>query len=553
VVNNQHCRTNILERLGVIGWGAYERAIEAFLLLGGSMLMVGSHGEGKSMLAKKLGVALGVSMATYDASKSVWEDIIGFPDPARLMNLELRKDCIGIPRIETPTSIWGKRLLLVDEINRATPEIQSKWLEVILNQTMMGEPTGCKWIISAMNPGYAGTNPLDLALASRYMFFLNAPMGIKMDKPLISKVLELENPEETPAIMTWKTADYESMEVSDEYEAVSIETISQFNEASLVLRSMLGLAANYLPEIQDHWNQSVDEYIITVTKSILSETGMPTDLRRLRMMKNALIAFIALEVPVYGTQPLLIDSNNVKTLASDLLLMSYPVIAGLDGPTREVLTTAHALAESRLEDRKSPRYLIGFEENPIRKLKMLFEFEERDSIITYKTITEVLIPNDAKSRVRDKSHVPFTLAMTLLSAYKAGLWLDNQSMSIINTAISHFNELNTHLGIFYAQPNIANVLEILEWANSGTYAERLSKYTALRINCANSKLDGNSNSVKELLTLVKASQKRIYEFMNSAYKMLLEVTPKANAVIFDLTDNNWKNLNEEYNDDEEIE
>ena len=531
VLFDQDTRSNILERLGVIGWDSYERAIEAFLLLGGSILMVGPHGEGKTMLAKKLGKALGVPMATYDASKSVWEDIMGFPDPAKLMNLELRKDYVGIPRISTPTTIHGKRLILVDEINRATPEMQSKWLEVILNQTVMGEATGAKWIISAMNPGYAGTNPLDLALASRYMFFLNAPMGVRMEPAAITRVLELENPEETPAIMTWNKARTFDLEVSDEYAPLSFESQARFDEAARVLKSILVVASDVMPVIREHWNDSVNEYIVAVAKNLLSEASVPTDLRRLRMMKNALLAFLALEAPVSGNRSLLLNSERVKELAHDLLLISYPVIAGLEGPTRAQLDTAHQVASTLLEDRKSPMFMIGYEADPIRKLRLLFEFKERDYVFTYKILNDLLRPDKDKPSDSSPAYAPFALAMALLSAYREGLVLDTQCLSIIHGAISDFlppqKAYLMNETALEKESDLATCTEFVKWVNSGKYNERLAKYIACVSNLSLHAHD--KASLRRMMASVRSMAPSIQSFLDEAYKMLIEVIPIANA------------------------
>ena len=439
-------KDNILEGLGIIGWESYERAIEAFLLIGGSILLVGTHGASKSRLAKRLGEALGVSMAKYDASKSVWEDIIGFPDPAKLMNLEYRKENSGLPRIETPTSIWNKRLLLVDEINRSSAELQSKWLEVILDQTVMGESTGTKWILSAMNPGYAGTNPLDLALVSRYMFFIQAPLGVKMSNEELLNIMELENPDEYPALMTWKegvaeksdTSSVPSVKVSDDMLSVSQKSIDKFVETSNKLKAILIVAADSYEEVNSRWSNSVNEYVISVAKHLLNEAKFSTDLRRVRMIKNAIIASIALEVPVKGVTPDSISSSAIQSLALQILYMSYPTIALIDGPSREQLHMAHMASVDLLEDRSSPLYKIFQEVNPITKLGLLFNYEDRDPILTYKVLNEVLD--------NTQGNIAYNVAYSLLDAYRHGLDLDMQAVTIICGRITELLD-NSHTHI----------------------------------------------------------------------------------------------------------
>jgi MoxR-like ATPase len=67
--------------------------------------------------------------------------------------------------VPSPVTIWDKELVLIDELNRAVPELQSKWLEIIRSRKIMGFQTQVKWVWAAMNPmSYSATNALDAAL-----------------------------------------------------------------------------------------------------------------------------------------------------------------------------------------------------------------------------------------------------------------------------------------------------------------------------------------------------------------------------------------------------
>ncbi len=94
---------SILEEYGIFGYESISKPILTSLVSTDPILFVGEHGTGKTMLAEKLSMALGISdteekkeFNAYDASKSLFEDVIGFPNPNELKNgkLELLKKFI---------------------------------------------------------------------------------------------------------------------------------------------------------------------------------------------------------------------------------------------------------------------------------------------------------------------------------------------------------------------------------------------------------------------------------------------------------------------------
>jgi hypothetical protein len=490
--------------------------------------------EHNTRLAKKIGEALDVSTAKYDASKSVWEDIIGFPDPAKLMNLETRGTVVGIPRIETPTSIWGKRFVLVDEINRAAPEIQSKWLEIILDQTLMGEPTGTKWIISAMNPGYAGTNPLDLALASRYMFFIQAPLGVKMTEEKLTDVLNLENPEEYPALMTWKNSSYKinknNIDIEDKYTPVSDEASKKFNLAAEKLKLILSAAALNYSKVESYWGEQINEYTISVVKFLLREARFNTDVRRIRMIKNALIAMISIETVVKDTQVSSLTSTTIQELAFKVLTLSYPTVAGMDGPTYTQLENAHKNSQDLLEDKHSMSYQILMEQDPIKKLCLLFTYPERDSVLTYRVVEEVLNKNT--------EYTSYSTAFALLSAHKKGLSLDAQILNLIlqklSTALDVLSSMSTRN---LSSATIEDIFKLNSILNKQTYSEVIAmKITFIAIN----KLSESPN-VNKLCKLLEDYYSSIYADLNNKYTALVSIIPNSGTSIT-YSEDDWEEL-----------
>ena len=156
--------------LGLHGWQRLELPLLCVLVRRGSLLLVGGHGSAKTMLARRLAAALGLSFRGYDATKVVWEDVLGFIDPASLAQGTARY-------VDTPLSARGAELILIDEISRADPAMQSKLLELVFGRTLMGEPLQVlQYVLSAMNPStYLGAGPVDDALLGRFDVIVEVP------------------------------------------------------------------------------------------------------------------------------------------------------------------------------------------------------------------------------------------------------------------------------------------------------------------------------------------------------------------------------------------
>ena len=115
----------ILQKLGIYGWSLQdENLILASLLTGDPLLMVGTHGSAKTHVAYKVAQALDRRFLSYDASKALFEDVLGFPN---VESLKAGK----VEYVPSAVTIWDKEFVLIDEINRALPELQAKWLEII--------------------------------------------------------------------------------------------------------------------------------------------------------------------------------------------------------------------------------------------------------------------------------------------------------------------------------------------------------------------------------------------------------------------------------------
>lgn len=185
----------MLERLGIYGMGPIEVPLLAGLVLREPILLVGGHGTAKTLLCQRLAEGLGRRFWAYDASKALFEDILGFPDPGSL-------ERGAVDYVPTPLSIWDKEFVLVDELSRANPAMQNKWLEVIRGRRIMGRAIPrLEQVIAAMNPpSYMGANPLDEALAGRFAVILEVPEAAAMAPADVEQIIQSRDAASSTAI-----------------------------------------------------------------------------------------------------------------------------------------------------------------------------------------------------------------------------------------------------------------------------------------------------------------------------------------------------------------
>jgi MoxR-like ATPase len=255
--------SSLLEVIGVFGYSPLSKGILAALIAKEPLLLIGDNGTGKTMLAEKLSLMLGISndaeqkeFNAYDASKSLFEDVVGFPDPILLQQGKLSY-------IESDITIWNKKFILIDEISRANPAMQNKWLEIIRSRRLMGKPIpNLQYIFSAMNPAdYLGANLLDGALADRFFLIINIPSYF--DRIDLSKIINSVNEinESTPAKLKTLIED--------------VQKVGQCLDPKLI--------------------NSIDNYILDFSKKV-EDLGLSISPRKCAMMKKSLSLFMAMDL-----------------------------------------------------------------------------------------------------------------------------------------------------------------------------------------------------------------------------------------------------------------
>ena len=247
-----------LERLGLIGLSSIEPPLLAALATGNPLLLIGPHGTAKSLLLTRIATALGLVFRHYNASLLNFDDLVGFPLPGKDGSLQY---------IRTPAAIWGAGAVIFDEISRCRPDIQNKLFPIIHERRVQGmllEDLRFRW--AAMNPpctedddnGYAGSEPLDAALADRFALVVQMPAWADFTP---SQQLEIIQAEDTPVDKS----------------------------ATQNLQEAIARTCQIIESLEDDFTSSAARYVQTVV-ALLSQAGLQLSPRRANLLYRNVLA-----------------------------------------------------------------------------------------------------------------------------------------------------------------------------------------------------------------------------------------------------------------------
>ncbi len=304
-----------LEQLGIYGWNERdEHLLLASLLTGDPLLLIGNHGCAKTHLGNKVAQALGKEYIAYDGSKTCFEDLIGFPNTAKLQQ--------GVMEyVSGPMSALDKEFVLIDEINRAPLELQNKWLELIRSRTLMGMKTAIAWTWGAMNPlSYSGTNALDEAFVGRFATFLYPPDALKMNEADRVRVLTHINGDDAPSLAQWTNA-------GETAGTVSKETVEATGQA---MTALLQQAAHRFLQLRGQL-ETLPQFLARFAALLAQESAgkLAMDGRRLGFLYRNLLANRAIELAAAEKHGASLTS--FRESARHTVLASIPIGLGEDG------------------------------------------------------------------------------------------------------------------------------------------------------------------------------------------------------------------------------
>jgi MoxR-like ATPase len=299
--------------------GGIEDAVLAGLVTGDPVLLVGSHGSAKTLLAERVAEALGLRFWAYDAAKANFEDLIGFPVPD-----SLKEDVVRYAR--TALSILDKEFVLVDEISRASVSMQSKWLEIIRARKVMGmKLDSLRIVFAAMNPAgdYAGAVPLDRALAGRFAWVLPIPEFCQMEIDDRRRIMALLGPEDAPRL--------------------GRATSSARNVG---LPSFLERATVRFDVLRGDIGELLMDYALQFTTA-LQGARVKVDGRRASMLFRNAAAFLAVRETRFNSS-LPRDIESLRSHLWDAMRFSMPYVATGEGVNEGTVMAAHGMAVKAL-------------------------------------------------------------------------------------------------------------------------------------------------------------------------------------------------------------
>ena len=384
---------NLIEKMGMYGLSDEEPFFMAALLTGDPLLMIGSHGCGKTYFGELIAKCLNADFQCYDASKAMFEDILGFPNPKSLAQG-------SVEYIPTPMSILPKEFALIDEISRAHVQMQNKWLEIIRSRTIMGvKCRKLRWVWAAMNPlSYKGAVPLDEALAGRFSWVLIMPEAYKMEETDAMQVIMNQNADDNLAISKWGGKDRVQIDLPKEE-----------------MQELLRRAADAYTIIADEKGAAISQYVVRLKSVMYDKMKLKLDGRRLGMIMRNIISLLAIKRARN-------EYINIEEDALKVLLRSVPNACTGEEVNFVDIITCHNTVKKALHMKKDVNYLVLMEKNMAKKVALILQNTREVAPTTMKDIMHTII--------NDNDHLPILCALAPI-AFKFPQHFDVDTLTAI--------------------------------------------------------------------------------------------------------------------------
>ena len=162
-----------------------------------NVMLIGTHGIGKSTVVKEISSRLDLKFKYYSSSTlDPWAELVGIPVPNR------EKNTVEFFR---PSDLENAEFIFFDELNRAHPRVLNAVLEIVQFKTINGVPLkNLKMVWAAINPpgGDYQVEDLDPALIDRFHVYINMKPEVNME------YFKTKMPEEIARVLrTWWDTD----------------------------------------------------------------------------------------------------------------------------------------------------------------------------------------------------------------------------------------------------------------------------------------------------------------------------------------------------------
>lgn len=372
---------------------ANENAILACVLQGEPVLMIGPPGTAKSELGLVIGAALKeyarskdkkFDFTIYSAPHLTYEELIGYPDINAMKASPPR-----ISFIHGSSTIWGKQLVVLDEINRTTEERQSNLLEILRSRSINSVPTGTVNIISTMNPyGDVGTSKLGDALVDRHAIYVRAAPFSDLNegdkRAIIARIGSLEG----PGLRHWGSSDFDLDTKNNGINKVLVEAGSKITQ-------LMQIAHQVYFDIEPDYRDNIATILIKISDIIdkeckkddktnnanLKKLQIALSGRRLGTIKRLIIATRAIQLAKCKLYPLYYPADMISVIANSIAL-SIPIgvaatvdqqaMVRMNTIVNEVIYTTWPLLEKgRNTSTVDTVYELMYSKDPLRILEIL--------------------------------------------------------------------------------------------------------------------------------------------------------------------------------------